>query len=85
MYGQNITNHFIASRKGDPFIKRLVSNPNFQHSRFGFDHSLTGSSRHDLFLHVWKGRTNYSGLIEHPLLQWATTVSLDENKDANFN
>lgn len=34
---------------------------------------------------MWKGRTNYSGLIEHPLLQWATAVSLDEGKEADFN
>ncbi|KAK4236324.1 hypothetical protein C8A03DRAFT_17022, partial [Achaetomium macrosporum] len=64
MYGQTIANHFVASRKGDPFIKRW----------------------HDLFVHVWQGHTNYSGIITHPLLQFAlTTSSFDDSKQANFN
>ncbi|KAK3309752.1 uncharacterized protein B0T15DRAFT_545740 [Chaetomium strumarium] len=63
-YGQIIANHFVAARKGDPYIKRW----------------------HDLFLHVWHGRTNYRGIIKHPVLQFAlTTSSFDESKEASFN
>ncbi|KAJ6500463.1 hypothetical protein C8R45DRAFT_1122260, partial [Mycena sanguinolenta] len=63
MYGQTVANHFVAARKGDPFIKRW----------------------HDLFIHVWKGRTNHKGLLESPLLAFgADNLSLDEARSSNF-
>ncbi|KAF2000200.1 hypothetical protein P154DRAFT_534871 [Amniculicola lignicola CBS 123094] len=46
MLNQHIANHFVAARKGDPFIKRW----------------------HELFMHFWKGRNDYSGIIESPLI-----------------
>lgn len=45
-------NHWIAARKGDPFIKRW----------------------HELFTHVWKGRTNYDGLGANPLFAFAASM-----------
>ncbi|KAJ7261368.1 hypothetical protein B0H12DRAFT_350591 [Mycena haematopus] len=63
MYGQTIANHFVAARKGDPFIKRW----------------------HDLFVHLWKGKSNHQGLLNSPLLAFgAESLSLDEARASNF-
>ncbi|KAJ7887512.1 hypothetical protein B0H14DRAFT_1235306 [Mycena olivaceomarginata] len=63
MYGQTIANHFVAARKGDPFIKRW----------------------HDLFIHLWKNRTNYQGLLDNPLLAFgAEHLSFDQSRASNF-
>ncbi|KAF1841577.1 uncharacterized protein K460DRAFT_388484, partial [Cucurbitaria berberidis CBS 394.84] len=46
MFEQYTANHFVASRKGDLFIKKW----------------------HDLFVHLWKGRTDFTGVIQSPLI-----------------
>jgi hypothetical protein len=55
-------NHWIAARKGDPFIKRW----------------------HDLFVHVWKDRTNYNGLGAHPLMAFAMNMDFSESQQKGF-
>lgn len=36
-------------------------------------------------MHLWQGRTNHSGMVEHPLLQFALTGhSLEDSKEADF-
>ncbi|OCT48273.1 hypothetical protein CLCR_04147 [Cladophialophora carrionii] len=62
MYATVMANHFVASRKGDPFIKCW----------------------HDLFIHLWKDRQNHEGLIYHPLLAFALTLTFEESQQANF-
>ncbi|KAJ7261369.1 capsule polysaccharide biosynthesis protein [Mycena haematopus] len=63
VYEQNIANHFVAARKGDPFIKRW----------------------HDLFVHLWKGRSNHQGLLNSPLLAFgADSLSVDEARASIF-
>lgn len=56
MYGITMANHFVASRKGDPFIKRW----------------------HDLFVHLWRNRTNSQGLSADPLVAFSQTLSFDD-------
>ena len=63
MYGITIANHFVASRKGDPFIKRW----------------------HDLFVHLWKDRTNREGLIQNPLVAFAQELSFDDSRASNYH
>jgi hypothetical protein len=62
MYSTLMANHFVAGRKGDPFIKRW----------------------HDLFIHLWKGRTNYSGMIQNPLLQFALSMDFSESQKRGY-
>lgn len=40
---------------------------------------------HDLFLHLWKGRTNYSGMIQSPLLQFALSMDFSESQKRGYN
>ncbi|KAK5125962.1 hypothetical protein LTR85_011317 [Meristemomyces frigidus] len=64
MYDTVIANHFVAARKGDPFIKRW----------------------HDLFVHLWTGPTNHSGLIETPLFApLQDGMSFDNSRMSNFH
>ena len=56
MYGNVMANHFVASRKGDPFVKRW----------------------HELFTYLWKDRTNYSGMVQNPLLTFALGMDFSE-------
>ncbi|KAL5044719.1 hypothetical protein BDW71DRAFT_215553 [Aspergillus fruticulosus] len=62
MYETVMANHFVASRKGDPFIRRW----------------------HELFLHVWKDRTNYQGLTQHPLLAFAANLDFSASATRGF-
>jgi hypothetical protein len=63
MYGTVMANHFVASRKGDPFIKRW----------------------HDLFIYLWKDHTNYSGMIQSPLLSFALGLDFSESQKRGYN
>ena len=45
---------------------------------------LTIATRHDLFVYLWKDRQNCEGLIQHPLLAFARSLSLEEPQQANF-
>lgn len=63
MYGTVMANHFVASRKGDPFIKRW----------------------HDLFVYLWKGHANYSGMIQSPLLSFALGLDFSEPQKRGYN
>jgi hypothetical protein len=63
MYGTVMANHFVASRKGNPFIKRW----------------------HDLFVHLWKGRTNHNGMIQSPLLSFALGMDFSESQKKGYN
>lgn len=53
MFELHMANHFVASRKGSPFIKAW----------------------HDFFVHLWKGRTNSSGILNTPLLAYIKDMS----------
>jgi Capsular polysaccharide synthesis protein len=63
MYGSVMANHFVASRKGDPFIMRW----------------------HNLFMFLWKDRTNYSGMIKSPLLSFALGLDFSESRKRGYN
>lgn len=63
MYGTVIANHFVVSRRGDPFIKRW----------------------HDLFIYLWKDHTNYSGMIQSPLLTFALSMDFSESQKCGYN
>lgn len=71
-----IANYFIAARKEDPFIKRwcvedayvlLFLRP-LRISR-QIMQELTGFCRHEVFCALWEGKTNYLGVMQHPLLK----------------
>lgn len=62
MYGNVIANHFVASRKEDPFIKRW----------------------HDLFVHLWKGRTTYEGIGTDPLVSFAWSLDFSESQKRGY-
>ena len=40
--------------------------------------------RHDLFVYLWKDRQNHEGLINHPLLAFALTLTFEASRQANF-
>ncbi|KAF3931987.1 hypothetical protein ABW20_dc0102741 [Dactylellina cionopaga] len=63
MYGSVSANHFVASRKGDPFIKAW----------------------HDLFVHLWRGRTNYQGIGLDPLVAFCQELDFSESQKRGFN
>jgi hypothetical protein len=62
MLEQHVANHFVASRKGDPFIKRW----------------------HDLFIHLWEGRTDYTGVIQNPLISFMKDFKFAEAEARGF-
>lgn len=62
IYDQVWANHFIAARKGDPFIKRW----------------------HDLIVHIWTGRNDSSGMLSHPLLEFAKDETFDAIDNASL-
>ena len=35
-------------------------------------------SRHELFTHLWKGRTNHEGISDDPLIDFVKNISLEE-------
>lgn len=62
MVDQVWANHFIASRKGDPFIKLW----------------------HDLIIHIWEGKTESTGMMAHPLLEFAKDETFDVVDNGNL-
>lgn len=58
-----MANHFVASRKADPFIKRW----------------------HELFIHVWKNRTNYQGMCENPLFAFMLNEGFSTSQERGLN
>jgi hypothetical protein len=42
------------------------------------------TARHNLFLEIWKGRTNSRGILQHPLLSYTKDSSLQEVSDAGI-
>ncbi|KAI8268529.1 putative glycosyl transferase FCK3 [Colletotrichum sp. SAR11_239] len=62
IYDQVWANHFIAARKGDPFIKLW----------------------HDLIIHIWTGRKESSGMLSHPLLEFAKDETFEVVDNANL-
>lgn len=63
MYGSVMANHFVASRKGNPFVKRW----------------------HDLFVHLWKDRTNPGGMLENPLVSFGKEVKFEDSQAKNYH
>lgn len=63
MYGITTANHFVAARKGDPFIKRW----------------------HELFVHLWRGKSNSKGLSADPLVAFSQTLSFDDSRASKFH
>lgn len=45
--------------------------------------SLT-RNRHELFVHLWKGKKNSSGLIENPLVSFGQELSFDDSRMSKF-
>ncbi|KAF8206170.1 hypothetical protein K438DRAFT_1816717 [Mycena galopus ATCC 62051] len=39
---------------------------------------------HDLFTHLWQGRTNHQGLLDSPLLAFSAAPNLDEIRTSKF-
>ncbi|MCJ1385012.1 hypothetical protein MMC17_008130 [Xylographa soralifera] len=62
MYGRVMANHFVAARKGNPFIRRW----------------------HDIFVHLWKDRTNPGGIIMNPLVAFAQSVKFEDSQLRGF-
>lgn len=44
----------------------------------------TNTARHDIFVHLWKNRTNGNGIIEDPLVSFGKEVKLDNSRARNF-
>ena len=44
----------------------------------------TNTARHDLFVHLWKGHTNTSGIIENPLVSFGKEVKFEDSQARNF-
>lgn len=63
MYGATMANHFVACRKGNPFIKRW----------------------HQLFIHLWEGRTDHVGILESPLISFGSAISFESAQQSNFH
>ncbi|KAF3922455.1 hypothetical protein AA313_de0206907 [Arthrobotrys entomopaga] len=63
MYGSISANHFVASRKGDPFIKAW----------------------HDLFTHLWKGKSNYQGIGTDPLVAFSQKLDFSASQKRGFS
>lgn len=40
---------------------------------------------HELFVHVWKGRTNHEGLLEDPLVSFGAQMSFEDSRTSNFH
>lgn len=86
MYAQNIANHFVAARKGDPFIKRWYVSPSGglvspDMSSLANTHEF----RHELFIHLWKGHTSHEGLLSNPLIVFGKDHNFDESRASNFH
>ena len=45
----------------------------------------TNTARHDLFIHLWKGRTNTSGIIESPLVSFGKEVKFEDSQARNLH
>ena len=45
----------------------------------------TNTARHDLFVHLWKGRTNTNGIIENPLVSFGIEVKFEDSQARNFH
>lgn len=41
-------------------------------------------SRHELFVHLWKGHKNHEGLVENPLVSFGADEDIDEARASNF-
>ena len=45
----------------------------------------TNTARHDIFVHLWKGRTNTSGIIDDPLVSFGKEVKFEDSQARNFH
>ena len=45
----------------------------------------TDTARHDIFVHLWKGRNNTSGIIENPLVSFGKEVKFEDSQARNFH
>lgn len=45
----------------------------------------TNTARHDLFVHLWKDRTNPGGIIENPLVSFGKEVKFEDSQARNFH
>ena len=45
----------------------------------------SNTARHDLFIHLWKGRTNTNGIIENPLVSFGKEVKFEDSQARNFH
>ena len=43
------------------------------------------TARHELFIHLWKGRTNHGGIIENPLVSFGKKVKFEDSQARNFH
>ena len=45
----------------------------------------TDTARHDLFVHLWKDRTNPGGIIENPLVFFGKEMKYEDSQARNFH
>lgn len=45
----------------------------------------TNTSRHDLFIHLWKDRTNPGGLLENPLVSFGKEVKFEDSQAMKYH
>ena len=46
---------------------------------------MTNIRRHEIFVHLWKGKRNPGGIIEHPLIAFAKELKYDDSQARNFH
>jgi len=46
---------------------------------------LTINRRHEIFVHLWNGKKNPGGIIEHPLIAFAKELKFDGSQARNFH
>ena len=44
----------------------------------------TDTARHDLFIHLWKDRTNHGGIIENPLVSFGKEMKFEDSQASNY-
>lgn len=79
VFGQFIANHIVASRKGDEFMKNwcVIRVPQPKSTELTVN-------RHLIFLELWKGRTDFTGVLQSPLINFITWMKFEDLVEAGF-
>src|SRR5689334_1146472 len=65
-------------------VSRLVSLFGNGLERLDCGYLLT-QSRHELFIHFWKRQTDYSGIIQSPLISFVKDMKFEESQARGFH